>query len=339
MDTTSPLTHSPASVSLPVSPDDDSRFDRTASPSPAFPKETLQQCGVSRVVQIHVPTPSTRNLITFLEQAAALGYNTLHLTGADHNALEELITTSHTLGYLNTLTTSDTLPTPRILRHLDHITISIAGKPQTPYQRSAFARLQQNIAIISNYVTTLGFSHILRPDSWQMLSWLTDFAMQHKATVLHLHANELSKWEPLDLYRIFLAHFYLRRFAEPELLIQLDILHRDNIINNPNFFFHQDSIPERSAKGFSTFFKELTIDRKGDILPLGRESSSIFRIGNIHSNILLTTMAERFMEEKFGDIMELYNRTYRQILGSCDELFSWAKLIADASHQFEKINS
>ncbi|MBS1606139.1 MAG: hypothetical protein JST42_26010 [Bacteroidetes bacterium] len=324
MDTTSPSTHSPASVSLPVSPDDDSRFDRTASPSPAFPKETLQQCGVSRVIHIHACPPAPA-LINILEQAAALGYNTLHLTGADHR-LEELVTTSHTLGYLNTLTTTDTPLTPRILRHLDHVTLSIGGKPETHdrllRRRGAFARMLRGIPIISNSVDSLGFTHTLRPDSWQILSWLTDFAMHHKASRLQLSTHtpahsRAMRWTDVDLYRIYIAHYYLKTFAEPELLIRIDLHHRHSLID----------------KAFSTPFNELTIDEHGDILPVPHGCSKFFRMGNIYAKESLATLIQRFMEEKHGYLMQLYNNTYREILGSGDDLFNWTQQIVDASHR------
>jgi len=270
----------------------------------------------------------TRALINILEQAAPLGYNTLNITGAD-NQLEELITTSHTLGYLNTITTNDTLPTPRILRHLDLVTISIAGKPQTPDQRSAFARMQQNITIINN-TTTLDLTHILRPDSWQILSWLTDFAIQHKAASLHLHTNTKIKWSAIDLYRCYFSHYYLKAFAEPELSIKLDLLHRDQIINNPNFFLHQTT---GGDSGFSTLFSKLTIDNNGDILPIPQ--SAFFRIGNIHDSEQLSTMIGRFMEEKLEYIMQLYNDTYREILADPGvEIFNWHQLISEKSKKF-----
>jgi len=352
-----------------VSPDDDSRFDRTVSPSPACPKETLQQCGVSRIVQIHVPvlliggnaaivhttrtntphTPQTviPTLINFLEQAAQLGYNTLHLTGGDHfltgsqpyphepttHILEDLLTTSHKLGYHNTATQLYSHHTAlhsqhaaRILQNLDHITITIDGKPVTNQQRDAFARMRENLTQVKNF----SFSHTLTPDSWQILSWLTDFAIHHKATSLHLQTRDISTFSAVDLYRIYLAHYYLKSFAEPELLIHLDLLHRDNLINNPNFLFHQTTISKHNAEVLS----KLIIGEKGDILTI--PGSTFFKIGNIHDTTPLSTMIDQFMEKKLEYIMQLYNDTYREILADPGvEIFSWHQLIIDKSRKFE----
>lgn len=354
--------HSPASVSLPVSPDDDNRFDRTVSPSPAFPKETPQQCGVSRVVEIHVPSPTTtgpttRVFIKILEQAAALGYNVLNLTGAYapglnptdsdpflSNELEHLLTASHTLGYFNSVTTNGThLHAPHsasILQNLDLVTIRIGGKPETHdrlfQQRGAFARMLEGIPIINNSVSSLGFTHTLRPDSWQILPWLTDFAIQHKATLLHLSTHTKKTWTPIDLHRIYLSAYYLKTFAEPELLIKLDLLHRDNIINNPNSFFHQDSMSEASVMGFSTLFNELVITWQGDILPLGHGCSDFFRIGNIHAKEPLSSMVGQFLEKKLDFVMQLLNETFSDILRDpATEILHLSEMVVQKTYEFQ----
>jgi len=380
MDTISSSIHSPASVSLPVSPDDDSRFDRTVSPSPAFPKETLQQCRVSRIIQIH-PTLrcnlsckhcysssapekkdglAARDLINTLEQAAHLGYNVVSLSGGEpfiYSELEELVTASRTLGYFNSVTTNGMLlrsqRAARILRHLDLVAISVDGKPEAhDHMRNmpgAFARMMEGVAVARDTVDKFGFIHTLLPDSWQILSWLTDLAIEHKASLLHLHPLELSgrateyfgglKWSPVDLYRIYIAHYYLKTFAEPDLFIQLDLLHRDNVIDNPNFFFHQNRMPERSAKGFSTLFKELIINEHGDILPIAHGCSPFFRIGNIHSEEPLGTMIEQFMEDKLGYVMQLYNDTYREILADPGvEIFNWPELAIEKSRLLQPLS-
>ncbi|MBS1662526.1 MAG: hypothetical protein JST68_15900, partial [Bacteroidetes bacterium] len=139
---------SPAHPSSPVFPDDDSCFDRTASSSPVGPLETLQQCGVSPVAsnagpqtaQVYLsPLLEIRTLLSTLEQAATLGYNTLHLTGGttfhygtdpfEYAGLEQLLCTAKSLGYSSTVTTSgaqlQTARAQRSLSHLDHISVIV----------------------------------------------------------------------------------------------------------------------------------------------------------------------------------------------------------------------
>ena len=377
-----PSSFSPAPSSVPVSPEDAGCFDRTASSSPARPQETLQQCRVSRIIQIH-PTLrcnlfckhcysssapekkeglSSRALVNILEQAAPLGYNVVSLSGGEpflYNELEQLVTASRSLGYFNSVTTNGMLlrsqRAGRILRQLDLVAVSVDGKQEAHDlmrgQQGAFASMLEGLDILKNSIERFGLIHTVLPDSWQILSWLTDFALEHKASLLHLHPLELSgratenfgdlRFTPVDLYRVYIAHYYLKTFSEPELFIQLDLLHRDNIIGNPNFFFHQNgpteagagTQPERSAKNFSSFFKELIINEAGDILPIAHGCSDFFRIGNINSGIPLEEMISRFMEEKLDSIMQLYNDTYREILADNEfEIFNWSERVIENSH-------
>lgn len=379
-----PSSFSPAPSSVPVSPEDAGCFDRTASSSPVRPQETLQQCRVSRIIQIH-PTlrcnlfckhcysssapekkqglPS-RALVNILEQAAPLGYNVVSLSGGEpflYSELEQLVTASRSLGYFNSVTTNGMLlrsqRAGRILRQLDLVAVSVDGKQEAHDlmrgQQGAFASMLEGLDVLKDSIEKFGLIHTLLPDSWQILSWLTDFALQHKASLLHLHPLELSgratenfgdlRFTPTDLYRVYIAHYYLKTFAEPELFIQLDLLHRDNIIGNPNFFFHQSgptnagagTQSNRSAKNFSSFFKELIINEAGDILPIAHGCSDFFRIGNISSGIPLDEMISRFMEEKLDAIMQLYNDTYREIMGDGEyEIFNWSEKVVENSRDF-----
>jgi MoaA/NifB/PqqE/SkfB family radical SAM enzyme len=378
-------TFSPAHSSVPVSPEDASCFDRTASSSPVRPQEALQQCRVSRIIQIH-PTlrcnlfckhcysssapgkkeglPS-RALVNILEQAVPLGYNVVSLSGGEpfiYSELEQLVTASRSLGYFNSVTTNGMLlrsqRAGRILRQLDLVAVSVDGKQEAHDlmrgQQGAFTSMLEGLAILRDSIENYGIIHTLLPDSWQILSWLTDFALQHKARLLHLHPLELSgratenfgdlRFTPIDLYRVYVAHYYLKTFAEPELFIQLDLLHRDNIIGNPNFFFHQSGPSEagtgshvnRSAKNFSSFFKELIINEAGDILPIAHGCSDFFRIGNISSGIPLEEMIENFMSEKLDAVMQLYNDTYREILADNEfEIFNWSERVIENSHSVQ----
>ena len=375
--TNTPSSFSPAHSSAPVSPEDGGCFDRTASSSPVRPQETLQQCRVSRIIQIH-PTlrcnlfckhcysssapqkkeglPS-RALVNILEQAAPLGYNVVSLSGGEpflYNELEQLVTASRSLGYFNSVTTNGMLlrsqRAGRILRQLDLVAVSVDGKQEAHDlmrgQQGAFASMLEGLDVLKDSIEKFGLIHTLLPDSWQILSWLTDFALEHKASLLHLHPLELSgratenfgnlRFTPTDLYRVYIAHYYLKTFSEPELFIQLDLLHRDNIIGNPNFFFHQTGTPEggvRSAKNFSSFFKELIINEAGDILPIAHGCNDFFRIGNISSGIPLDEMIENFMSEKLDAIMQLYNDTYREILADNEfDIFNWSERVIENSH-------
>ena len=328
-------TISPVLPSSPVSPDDDSCFDRTASPSPVFSKETLQQCGVSRVIQIRPIGKQrgldTQALIHFLEQAARLGYNAVNIDGLEpflYSGLERLVSATHSLGYTNAVTTNGSLlqsqRAQRILRHLDLVTIGIDGKQEVHDKlhkhEGAFSQLLEGLEVLKGSIEKFGLTHTLLPDSWQILSWLTDFALNHKADCLHLRSHKLS--DNTDLYRAYISHYYLKSFSEPALTIRLDLLHRDNIIANPNF---------------PSLFNELIIDEAGDILPIAYGCSKFFRIGNIYFRNSLDEMLNRFKMEKFHTLAQLYNETYREVLANKEsEIVNWNGMIVGNSHNLSQ---
>ena len=339
--------------------------------------ETLQQGRVSRIIQIH-PTlncnlacrhcysssaPGLRKaldldlLITVIEQASGIGYNVISMSGGEpflYKQLEELMRHSKTMGYFNSVTSNGMLlesnKAKNILKHIDLIAISIDGKEEfhdtMRNHKGAFKKMLLGLQIIKDSIKQYGFIHTLLPDSWQLLPWLTEFAINHKAALLHLHPLEMSgrasqsftglKFTPVDLYKIYIAHHYLSTYYQNEIYIQLDLLHKDNIIDNPNFLFHQSFTPRLTCESFSSIFKELIIDDKGDIFPIAYGCSSFFKIGNINSTEKLSEMIERFMEKKINYIIRLFNNTYFEIVNNTDfEIFNWSERVIENSHLFE----
>lgn len=343
--------------------------------------ETLQQRRVSRIVQIH-PTlncnlackhcysssaPGLKEgldvapLLNFLEQAREVGYNVVSMSGGEpfiYKSLEELVSQTRTMGYFNSVTSNGMLVTnakvDKILRHLDLIAISIDGKEEfhdsMRSRKGAFNKMLIGLEVVKDSMEHYGFIHTLLPDSWKILSWLAEFAVGHKASLLHLHPIEISgrakqsfgdlAFTPIDFHKIYIAHHYLSTFYEKEIFIQLDLLHKDNIVDNPNFAFHQSCTPEFSFEGFSSIFKELIIDDKGCIYPIAYGCSPFFKIGDIHSNEKLANMIERFMSEKIKYVIEMFNKTYFDIINDEEfEIFNWSERVIANSFAFENNHS
>ncbi|HEY6901238.1 MAG TPA: radical SAM protein [Puia sp.] len=333
---------SPAHPSLPVFPDGDSGFDRTATPSPVGPLETLQQCGVSRVVQIYLsPLLEPGALIDRIEQAAALGYNIIHLTGGapfyygrdpfEYDVLEQLLNAARSLGYYNTLTTGgaslQTAMAQRMMHYLHHVSVCVEGKKegQNPV-------LLKGLEVLRDRTNRFGLLHTLQPGSWKILSWLTDFALSQKASHLHLYYQEpphamhhqISPAEhpftPKDLYRIFIAHYYLKTFSGPDLSIELDLLHRERLRCPP-------------------FLTKLVITDSGDLFPIAHGCASFFHIGHLHSGQGLEDMLGQFLKKKSKAITQLYNETYRDILhaGAGSDIVSWTVKLMENSYAFQSV--
>jgi MoaA/NifB/PqqE/SkfB family radical SAM enzyme len=335
---------------------------------------TLPAGRVSKIIQVHASLncnlhckhcysssgPGIKKELAFdalaniLGQAAEIGYNAISMSGGEpfmYQPLEELMRFSKTVGYFNSITSNGMLlkgnRAKKILKYVDLVALSIDGKEEMhDHMRSqpgAFKKMREGAAILRDSIKTYGFIHTLLPDSWKILSWLAGFAVDEKASLLHLHPLEMSgratrhfsglQFDQTDLYKIYISHYYLKTFFENEIFIQLDLLHRHNMRNNPNFVFHENSKPQLCNEEFSTIFKELIINENGDIYPIAHGCSPFFTLGNIYSGEKLQYMTERFMQEKMGHIIDLFRATYDDIMNDKEhEIVNWAELVIQKSH-------
>jgi MoaA/NifB/PqqE/SkfB family radical SAM enzyme len=290
-----------------------------------------------------------------IEELAGVGYNAIALSGGEpflYRPLEELLIHSHSLGFFNSITTNAMLlgsdRAKQILKQADLIAISIDGQQEQHDNirnfNGAFKKMEEGLEIVKDNVANYGFIHTVFPDNWKIINWLVHFALSHQAKLLHLHPLEMSgraaatlnsvTFEPESLHKIYIAFHFLKSIYKEQLFMQLDLLHRDHIIENPNFIFHQAISPCFTVDNFSSIFKELIIDETGDIIPISHGCSKHFTIGNIYSKISCKNMIEHFMEEKMQDIISLYQTTYDSIIADeHKELVNWSEEVIRYSHE------
>jgi pyruvate-formate lyase-activating enzyme len=140
-----------------------------------------------------------------------------------------------------------------------------------------------------------------------------------------------TRFTPEDLHKLYIATHYLKAYAGDDLFIQLDLVHRDNIIGNRNFHFpHPKRRPHPTPKAFARLFGELIINEQGDILPIAHGCSNRFRIGNIYSGRPLEEMIEDFIDEKFAAFLQVYNTTHDAIAAdSSEEIVNWSERLLE----------
>lgn len=296
-----------------------------------------------------------------VEQLAGVGYNAVSLSGGEpflYRPLQELLAYTHSLGFFNSVTTNAMLlGTERakaVLKQTDLVAVSIDGKPAQHDQvrnfDGAFKKMEEGLSVLKDGVAQFGFIHTVFPDNWKIMHWLVHFARSHGAKLLHFHPLEMAGraatalgsvvFDPESLHKIYIAFHMLKDIYKEQLFMHLDLLHRDHIIENPNFIFHQTVAPQFTAANFSNIFKELIIDEEGDILPVAHGCATHFKIGNIYSAVSCNEMIARFMEEKMADIITLYQTTYDYIIEDKEtELVNWSELAIRFSHQLFDVQS
>jgi MoaA/NifB/PqqE/SkfB family radical SAM enzyme len=281
-------------------------------------------------------------LLDLIEQAAPLGYNVVSFSGGEpflYPHLGPLAEAAKQLGYYTSVTTNAMLLPAASKRALlplfDLVAVSIDGR-ETEHNLlrnnpNAYNKMLAGLDSIKSAGRDFGFIHTALPGSWRLLSWLVGFALEHKARLLHIHPLERTgratgsladiHFMPGDLHKLYIAAHYLMAHAAPDLFIQLDLLHRDNIIGNRKF--HTPHL-----------FDELIIDENGDILPIAHGCSPFFRLGNIHEGRPLQEQIENFAAAKLPHLQELYRRTHDEIAADETlEIVNWSERLLDNTHR------
>ncbi|WP_121356503.1 radical SAM protein [Flavisolibacter nicotianae] len=301
---------------------------------------------------------SVKSILRILEEGAGMGYNVVSLSGGEpflYRPLEELVQASKALGYFNSITTNGMLlrsaSAQRVFRHVNLVAISIDGREQQHDEMrsmpGAYQKMMEGVDIVKAHVPNFGFIHTVQPDSWQLFPWLAGLAVDKGAALLHLHPLELAGRASTSfgnmifgeeaLLKTYITHYYLKTYYEPQLFIQLDLLHRDHIRDNPAFCFHADALSACDLGDFSCLFRELIIDEHGDLLPIAHGCSKRFRIGNIEEDLPLVEMFNRFAQQRLGELMQVYQQTYDEILNNTEhEIFNWAELVLKNTFRYEQ---
>jgi MoaA/NifB/PqqE/SkfB family radical SAM enzyme len=297
---------------------------------------------------------AVRSILSLLEQAKEIGYNVVSLSGGEpflYGSLEQLVQEASGMGYFNSITTNGMLlqsaSAMRVLRYVNLIAISIDGREEQHDElrgfHGAYRKMMEGVFVIQDKVDKFGFIHTVQPNSWQLFPWLAALAIEKGAALLHLHPLELAGraneyfgttfFTPEDLYKTYITHYYLQTYYREQLFIQLDLLHRDHIQDNPMFCFHASEGSIGSLDSFSCLFRELIIDEQGDILPIAHGCSKRFRIGNIEETLPLSDMIDRFMDQQFTSLMKVYHETYEEIMANkaCD-IFNWSERVIKNTH-------
>ena len=291
-------------------------------------------------------------LKSFLEDARQEGYNAISLSGGEpflYSGLTELLQYAKSLGYFNSVTTNGTLfrnneKNIQALQHIDLLAMSIDGEAeQHNFMRNspkAFDRLLEGLELVKDHTDRYGFIHTVTPQTFGSLLWLADFADHHGAKLLQLHPLEsIGRGRELydaltlcqeELQRIYILSHYLQQKYADRMLIELDLIHRDQILKSP-----QSIYARRKATGYDHLtdcLRELILDEHGYLLPVSHGFSRAYSMGNIQHKDTLKDQAQQYIAHKLPQLQALFDQTYSEIRDKeTVELLNWAELIVHNS--------
>lgn len=296
-------------------------------------------------------------IIEFLKYAWDHGFNALSVSGGEpflYSGLREVLSQSKTIGYKNIVASNGMLiKTDRareILELIDLIAISIDGDQQLHdeirNQKGAYARMLEGVAVLKKLKKEFGFIHTLTPRSWSLLLELLGFAIDQGAKLMQLHPLELygraaaemsaSVTNQEFLHKIYILGNYLKSKYYPEMLVQLDFLHREYIHKYPETvsYFGTDFSVDKDT--FSKAIKTIVIDELGNVVPISYGFSNRFSMGNIRESLHKTDIFQRYLTEKWGLLYQLLEQTYHEVVADQEnDMVVWSELIVKNSREYQ----
>lgn len=293
-------------------------------------------------------------LKVFLQEAYTQGFNAIAISGGEpflYSHLHELLSYSKSIGYFNSVTTNGTLFNKRTdhvktLKLIDLLAISLDGEPDHHnYLRNspkAFDKMLEGLKLVQDSIEAFGFIHTVTPETLGSLFWLADFVAEQKGKLFQLHPlerfgrgkdvyHDLALNQTM-LQKIFILAHYLKQKHVAQFVMELDLLHRDHILENPQSIYAYPKLPDNDS--VVHHLKEIIVDERGDIIPVSHGFSKFYKIGNILDGISFPQLLDTASTPNFAALQRLFDNTFNAIeANESIELLNWAELVVQNSHQ------
>jgi hypothetical protein len=244
-------------------------------------------------------------LFEAIGDAASLGYNCLHIAGAEPlhcPALHALCSEAHRVGMMATVQLQQREITPRLLDELhesvDLLGVALDGRPSSHGRMRKCHRIRM---AVDRGIPVVVIFRVGR-HSLKDLEWAAQFAAEHGATALAVRTSNLSReqlattWMVLeslrDLYRGCLSIGFEspNRFTLPAEL--------------PDVWGWQRGLSARTH-ALGEIVSPLVIDSDGRAIPLRRDFHSRFILGDLRYQPL-RKLAESWIEHQSADFAQCY---------------------------------
>jgi len=227
-------------------------------------------------------------LAPLIEDAQAEGYKVASFSGGEpilYPRLGDALRYAKSLGMRTTVTSNGMLLTEKHLAVLagcvDVLAISLDGVPEAHNRMracdQAFARMVANLEAVRKSGIDFGFIFTLTLYNVNEVDWAARFAFEQGAKLFQLHpleevgraVEQLTGQRPdaLESTYAFLEAERLRRKYESRMFIQLDIVHRDLLIQFPDRFYAAE--PGTGVGRLAECVSPLVVEADGTVVPLG----------------------------------------------------------------------
>jgi MoaA/NifB/PqqE/SkfB family radical SAM enzyme len=285
-----------------------------------------------------------------IEDAGVEGYKVASFSGGEpilYPDLQGVLRCAKHHGMRTTVSSNGMLLTePRLAslaQWVDVLAISLDGVPQSHNRMrasdKAFDRMYANLEAVRKSGIDFGFIFTLTLHNVNEVDWAAHFAVEQGAKLFQIHpleevgraAEQLSGHRPdaLESTYAFLEAERLRRKYQHRLVIQLDIVHRDLLIQFPDRFcgVGPEFMPERLAECVSP----LVAEADGVIVPLGYGFGRKFALGCLRDR-RLRDLAPEWMRTGYVRFRELCRLVHSEAREPSELPFlNWYELVGARS--------
>jgi MoaA/NifB/PqqE/SkfB family radical SAM enzyme len=290
------------------------------------------------------------------EDASVAGYNVVSFSGGEplvYNPLQKLLETAHNCGMITTVTTNGMLLNEKRISALqgrvDLLAISLDGVPDSHNRMrangKAFETMSQHLEGVRGAGIPFGFIFTLTQYNLHELHWVGEFALREGAKLLQIHPLEevgrasqcLEGSGPDDIEGnyAFLAAAQLDAKYGDRMRIQLDLLSRQMLEEEPERFFVRDEDADVGDSLLSELISPLIIEPDGTVVPLQFGFARRYSLGNLY-DAPLAALGERWRGEGRKSFWKLCRRIFDQITTTPEVVLSnWyeaAKLASETEN-------
>jgi Fe-coproporphyrin III synthase len=290
-------------------------------------------------------------VLTLVSDAARLGYERLSISGGEpllYTGLAEILRRARASGMHTSVTTNGFFLNARhmdpLVEHLDALAISVDGPPDIHNAMRGSPRAFDKLSAGLNYARganiPFGLIHTVTRESWIHLLWLTEFAVASGAGLLQLHPLELAGraervFEGREVTGDLLCKVYILCTAlaikyVDTLLIQTDLLHRDNVLQDPAMVYAGNTSGAPGTK--FTGPGVLVLEPDGTVVPMTYGFSRRYQVCNVKSKTLAAAWPA-FLANMARPLDDLCHSVFESVVASDAEvLFNWHERICAQSH-------
>ena len=288
-----------------------------------------------------------------VSDAASMGYQVVSVSGGEplmYGGLDKVLAHARSVNLRTTVTTNGFFNKQerldRLCKLVDVLAISLDGPPEIHNEirgsAHAFERLEAGLENVRKAGIHFGFIHTLTQRNWEHLLWVTAFAAGNGAHLLQIHPLELAgragsqmagdASEDDMLAKVYILAFALASRYGETMKVQLDLLYRDHLREEPSLVYAEESEGRRVQTTPAQVLGLLVLEPDGTVVPVSYGFSRRYKLCNVKKQRLADAWPD-YLANGYPEFRALCRRVWKELCAPDAPLLSnWHEVIASRSY-------